>query len=150
MEIYRVAFLGHRYLSASDAMAIEKQIERMARDLLLQKEYVEFYVGRNGEFDILAASVIKRLQNAVGDHNSSLILVLPYSVKDLEYYQAYYNEVILPLDPHTHFKAAITKRNQWMIENCNLLIAFVQENKGNSYKGLQYAKKMEIRVIRLG
>ena len=36
MEIYRVAFLGHRYLSASDAMAIEKQIEHMARDLLLQ------------------------------------------------------------------------------------------------------------------
>jgi hypothetical protein len=78
------------------------------------------------------------------------IVPLPYPVKDLEYYQAYYNDVIFPLDPKTHFKAAITKRNQWMIENCNLLIAFVQKNKGNSYKGLQYAKKMEIPVVQLG
>ena len=150
MDIYRVTFLGHRRISAAFSMEIDKQIEQIARDLILQKEYVEFYVGRNGDFDILAASAIKRTQRAVGNQNSSLILVLPYPVKDLEYYEKFYDEILFPLDPKTHFKAAITQRNQWMIQNSDLLIAFVQENKGNSYLGMNQAEKSGIQVINLG
>ena len=149
MDIYRVTFLGHRRISAG-SMEADKQIEQIARDLILQKEYVEFYVGRNGDFDILAASAIKRAQKSVGTQNSSLILALPYPVKDLEYYKNYYDEILFPVDPKTHFKAAITKRNQWMIQNSDLFIAFVQENKGNSYLGMKYAEKIGIQVINLG
>ena len=58
MEVYRVALIGHRNLQNS--APIEKTLENLIRTLLSQKEYVEFYIGRNGEFDILAASVIKR------------------------------------------------------------------------------------------
>ena len=42
MNIYRVAFIGHRRIE--QARRIEDQIEVIAKNLLKQKEYVEFYV----------------------------------------------------------------------------------------------------------
>ena len=75
MEIFKVAFIGHR--EVSNFFKIEEQIYDTAYQLVQSKEYVEFYVGRNGEFDILVASVIKRLQKNMGNANNCLILVLP-------------------------------------------------------------------------
>ena len=80
MEIYRVSFIGHREIYRHNIL--EQKVEQIARDLLSKKEYVEFYVGRNGDFDISIASAIKRVQKAVGHHNSSLILLQPYPTKD--------------------------------------------------------------------
>ena len=55
-------------------------------------------MGRNGDFDISAASAVKRAQKALGKHNSSLILVEPYSMKNDPFYEKYYDEVILPIE----------------------------------------------------
>ena len=56
MEIYRIAFIGHREIYGH--YLLEDQIEQIARDKLYEKEYVEFFVGRNGDFDISVASAI--------------------------------------------------------------------------------------------
>ena len=118
--------------------------------MLHDKSFVEFYMGRNGDFDISAASAIKRAKKAVGDHNSYLILIQPYRMKDDHYYEKYYDEVQYPVDFTTHPKAAITKRNRWMIENADLLIAFVEEGrKGGADTALKYAKKLEKEIINL-
>lgn len=82
MEIYRVSFIGHR--EVDDFFFVEDQVDSVVRELISAKEYVEFYVGRNGEFDTLVASVIKRVKREIGEHNSSLILVIPYPVADIE------------------------------------------------------------------
>ena len=81
-EIYRVSFIGHRQIDRF--RFVEEQLDRIISDLLNRKEYVEFYVGRNGDFDTMVASAVKRGQKAYGAANSSLILVLPYSVADME------------------------------------------------------------------
>ena len=147
MEIYRVALIGHRNLQNSDPF--EKTLENLIRTLLLQKEYVEFYIGRNGDFDIFAASVIKRVQKAVGGENSSLILLLPYHAKDEEYYQSYYDEICFPIEETNHFKSAITKRNQWMIEQADIVFAYVERPLGGAAKALQYAEKRGIKIVNL-
>ena len=148
MEIYRIAFIGHREIYGH--YLLEDQIEQIARDKLYEKEYVEFYVGRNGDFDISVAAAIKRAQNAVGHHNSCLILLQPYPMKDDEYYEKFYDEVQYPVDSKIHPKAAITKRNQWMVENAELLIAFVEEGrKGGALTTLKYAEKQGIDIINL-
>lgn len=51
MDIYRVSFIGHR--EVDDFFFVEDQIDSVVRELISTKEYVEFYVGRNGEFDTL-------------------------------------------------------------------------------------------------
>ena len=113
MEIYRITFIGHRRICGlSD---LEDRIERIVRKMILEKQFVELYVGRNGDFDIFAASAIKRAQKAIGHHNSALILVQPYSMKDDTYYENFYDELQYPIDRKSHPKSAITKRNEWMV-----------------------------------
>lgn len=142
LDIYRVAFTGHR--ERYQFRQVEEELERTIYNLVLRKEYVEFYVGRNGDFDIMVASAVKRVQKRFGNHNSSLILVLPYKMKDLEFYEEFYDEVILPISSMTHFKFAITKSNEWLVENSELLIAYVLNESGGAYqcmkKGQQHSR----------
>ena len=105
MDIFRVAFIGHRKIS--NVFEIERTLDRYIGELLKSTEYVEFYMGRNGDFDIYVASAVKRAQKKYGSENSSLILVLPYASKNDKYYTTFYDEILYPVDPATHFKAAI-------------------------------------------
>lgn len=57
---------------------IEHRVEEIVRNLLREKEYVEFLVGRKGELDQLLASTVLRLKRLVGSNNSALALILPY------------------------------------------------------------------------
>ncbi len=145
MELYRVSFIGHSKIN--NTRHIEKRLQEILKNLIQTKEFVEFYIGRNGDFDILVASEIKRVQKSLGHQNSSLILVLPYKMKDGEYYEKYYDEIYYPIDSATHFKSAITKRNQWMIDNSDLLIAFVETDFGGAYTTLKYAQKKGKRIV---
>ena len=148
VDIYRVAFIGHGEID--DIRYVEDAIQEIAKGLLRTYEYVDFYVGRNGDFDISVASAIKRAQKSNDNSNSSLIVVLPYTVKDEYFLEQFYDEIYYPLDHKTHFKEAITKRNRWMIDNADLLICYVEEGRyGGAMTTLKYAQNSRIRIINL-
>ena len=147
MEIYRVGLFGHRTVYSDQG--VSSKLEKAVKDLLREKEFVEFYMGRNGDFDMLAAAAVKCAQRDVDLKNSALSLVLPYSVKDIEYYQSYYDDIIFPLDNGTHFRTAITRRNEWIVDNCDLVIAFVEHESGGAHQALRYAQKRGVKVINL-
>lgn len=129
---------------------LEAKGYELFRELLRTKEYVEFYLGRNGDFDILAASVIKRLHKNYRDDNSAMILVLPYPVKDYEYYEEYYNEIIIPDELHgVHPKAAITERNRWMVTNTDVLIAYIRNESGGTAACVHMAEQLGRRIIKI-
>ncbi len=147
MDIYRITFIGHRYIEEN--YDLEDKIYKIVKEKLANEEYVELYVGHSGEFDTLAASAVKRAQKSLEISNSSLILTLPYIMKDIELYERFYDDVIIPI-PKTHPKSAITKRNCWMVDNCDLLIAYVlPERRGGALTALKYAKKKGIKIINL-
>ena len=77
MNLFAVSFFGHR--EVDDPFVIEQQLEAIVRELLHSKEYVEFLVGRDGEFDQLVSSTIRRCKRTIRDDNSSLVLVRFYS-----------------------------------------------------------------------
>lgn len=148
MDIYRVAFIGHRVIPHQ--YGLENKIEIIVRDMLREKEYVEFIMGRNGDFDIMAAAVVKRVRESVGSDNSSLILVQPYVMKDDNYYEKYYDCIEYPIDRGTHPKAAITARNRWMIENADVLVAYVEKDrKGGAYTAMKYMEKLQKKIVNL-
>ena len=148
MEVYRIALIGHREIYGQ--YRLEDRIEDIIRKKLHSKEYVEFYVGRNGDFDISVASAIKRAQKNVGHHNSCLILCQPYRMKYDEYYEKFYDEIWYPVDSETHPKAAIIKRNQWMIDNADLIIAYVESDRqGGALRTLKYAERKGVKIINL-
>ena len=55
---FTVSFFGHRVIE--DPLRIEQNLESLIGRLITEHEYVEFLVGRDGEFDQLVSSVIRR------------------------------------------------------------------------------------------
>ena len=148
-EIYKVSFIGHRMVD--DFRYVEEQLDKLIGELICSKEYVEFLVGRNGEFDIMVASAVKRAQKKYGKENSSLILVLPYQVSDIDCFENFYDEIWIPDELHgVHYKAAITKRNEWFAKNTNMLIAYVLRESGGAFACLQKALKSDIITVNIG
>ena len=147
-QTYRIVFFGHR--DFSDCQMIEKRLYPLLAELIQTKPFVEIYLGRNGAFDLYTATIVKRVQKAIGNDNSDLICVLPYSQKDMEYYLGYYDHVIIPEHiEKVHPKGAITKRNRWMVEQADLLICYVEREEGGAYAALKYAEKLGKPIINL-
>lgn len=145
MEIYRVSFIGHREID--DFSFIEEQVENIVKNLIETSVYIEFYVGRNGEFDIMVASVIKRVQRDYGKANNSLILVVPYPIANMDEMEKYYDEVIYSSELYNvYYKSAITKRNEWLIDNSEMLVAYVVREFGGAYECLKKAQQKGISV----
>ena len=147
MDIYRVSFFGHRVVE--DPLNIEKKLEMLICELLLQHDYVELLVGREGEFDQMVSSVIRRSKREIRGDNSSHIWVMPYlSVeyqKNEQAYQEYYDEIIVcESSSKAHFKRAYQIRNREMIDRSDLAVFCVQQECGGAWKAMQYAKKMGV------
>ena len=148
MNVFTVSLFGHREID--DLRILENYLVPIIKELILTKPYVNFLVGRNGEFDEYAASVIKRVEKGVGKENNDMTLVLPYTVADVEYYEKYYDSIIIPESVYgSHPKSAITLKNRWMIERSDLVIVYVKRDKGGAYTAMKYAKKLNKRVINI-
>ena len=71
-------------------------------------------------------------------------------MKDDPYYEEFYDEIYYPVSSTVHPKGAITTRNQWMMENADLVIAFVEEGRGGgAMSALRYARRIGVPVINL-
>lgn len=144
-ELYRISLFGHR--DFEDTQTVEKGIRSVLSELSRTKQFIEVYIGRNGEFDVFSASVIKRYQKLTDDRGLEITLVLPYTVKDVEYYQKYYDSITIPIKAHP--KAAITLRNKWMIENSDLVLVYVINSRGGAFEAMRYAEKLNKKIINL-
>lgn len=147
MKAYTVSFFGHRIIENS--LEIERHLEAVIRSLLIGKEYVEFLVGRDGDFDQLVSSTIRRCKRTVRDDNSSLVLVLPYETAELrnneEAFQEYYDEIeICESSTNGYFKVAHQARNRAMIERSDFVIFCVQHQTGGAWQTMKYAKKQGV------
>ncbi|MBQ8964964.1 hypothetical protein [Ruminococcus sp.] len=152
MNTYTVAFFGHRELS--NQYAIEEKIKPILRELINSKEYVEFLVGRDGEFDQAAASAVREAAKLYGYGNTSLVLVLPYERAEyrdnMENFLAYYDEVeICPESANAHFKAAIGIRNRAMADRADLVICAIERKSGGAWAAVNYAEKQGKKIINL-
>lgn len=147
-EIFRVALFGHRYLD--NLRLIEERLTPILKDLMWKKQFVEFYIGRNGEFDEFAASVIKRTRKDVDLSNTALILVLPYNSARIEDYENYYDEITIPdVLWNMHPKGAIKAKNRWMVEQADLVIGYVEREQGGAYTALKYAEQLGKNIINI-
>ena len=148
MDDLKVALFGHREID--DLLKLDLRLVSEVEKMVLNKSYVNFLIGRNGEFDEYAASVIKRVQKRRGKHNNEITLVLPYVVKDVEYYEKYYDNVFIPESVQgAHPKSAIKRRNRWMVDYADVVIVYVERDHGGAYDAMKYAKKTGKTVINL-
>lgn len=107
---------------------------------------MEFLVGRDGEFDQLASSVIRRCKQNVRNDNSAHVWVLPYSTAvfrdNEESFRQYYDEIeICSKAAAVHFKGAYQIRNRMMVDRSDLVVFCVQHESGGAWQTMKYAKK---------
>ncbi|MDE5883512.1 MAG: hypothetical protein K2H29_00290 [Oscillospiraceae bacterium] len=152
MDIYIVSFFGHRSLYLYED--IERKMEKVISDLIYYKKYVKFLVGRDGEFDRLTSSIIRRLVKKYDSGNISHILVLPYMKAEYrdnqESFLTYYDEVeICEESSQVHFKSAIQTRNKVMVDRSDFVVCCIQRKNGGAYQTIQYAKSQNKKIINI-
>ncbi|MBE6529902.1 MAG: hypothetical protein E7680_04785 [Ruminococcaceae bacterium] len=152
MNFYTVSLFGHRILDSPKEA--EERLFAFLRELFSAPEYgcLEFLVGRNGDFDLLAASVVKRLIRAFGGERATLVLVLPYPTAEWRKNESellnYYDEVeIFEESAKRFYKDAIGARNRKMIDRSNLVVCWLRNEHGGTFQAIRYAK-MQGRKIR--
>ncbi len=149
---YTVSFFGHRYIE--NPLALQRILEKLIEKIIDENECVDFLVGRNGDFDIVASSAVRRVQKNYRDDNSYLVLNLPYETAEYKnntkYFEEYYNDVRISFSAElAHPKRAIETRNFEMIDMSNLVICYVTNNKGGAYKAIKYAQKTDKKIINI-
>ena len=152
MNQYTVSFFGHRQID--NVIEVEQRLESLIRNLLTSKEYVEFLIGRDGEFDQLVASTIRRCKRVVREDNSALVLVLPYITAEYrdneDSFHYYYDEIeICAESAEKHFKSAHQTRNRAMVDRSDMVIFCVERESGGAYTTMRYAKKNGTQLINL-
>ena len=143
MNIYTVCFFGHRYIERGTE--IENRLDKLLHDLITQKEYVDFLIGR---------AAIKRAIRSYGYGNTHFTLVLPYmkaEYRDNEKeYLDYYDEVeVCAESSEAHQKSAIQVRNRSMTDRADLVVCCIQHKSGGAYRTIQYAEKQGKEIVNL-
>ncbi len=152
LNIFTVSFFGHRYID--NPFPIERELEKLIQELILTKEYVEFLVGRDGDFDQLVSSTVLRCKKQYRDDNSSLVWVMPYETAEYrvnsDAYQNYYDEIeVCNESAGKHFKSAFQTRNRAMVDRSDLVIFYVEKESGGAYQTLSYAQRNNTNIINL-
>ena len=152
MNTFTVSFFGHRMID--NALEVENRLERLIQTLLREHEYIEFLVGRDGEFDQIVSSTIRRCKRTIRDDNSAHVWVLPYPTADFrdseEAYRDYYDEIeICGISAGSHFKGAYQARNREMVDRSNLIVFCIQHESGGAWQTMKYVKKQGISCVNL-
>ena len=137
-----VTFCGHNDIYYDSD--IEQKLTTIVEELIVNGA-TEFLSGGYGAFDILSAKIIKNLQKKYPHIKS--ILVIPYL--DRKYDTSMYDETIYPPLENTPPKFAISKRNQWMVQNSETLVAYVRYSWGGAAKTLLFAKQKKKHMINI-
>jgi len=144
LNTFTVSFFGHRRIE--NALEIENRLEQLIRTLLWEHEYIEFLVGRDGEFDQLVSSTICRCKRQYRSDNSAHIWVLPYLTAEFrdneESFRDYYDEIeICEAAAGSHYKNAHQTRNRAMVDRSDLVVLCIQHESGGAWQTMKYAKK---------
>ena len=143
-----ITFFGHSNCLFNDD--IKKQLKNILLDEIIKNPTCKFYLGGYGDFDGLCLRTLKDLKNDFPD--IELIFITPYLDKNyskLEFAKNHYDDVIFPHIESVPRKFAILKRNEWMVEQADLVIAYVKYSWGGAAKALEYAKRKKKRIINI-
>ena len=144
-----ITFVGHRDFRKSERT--ERDLLNILNHFALRCEQLCCYCGGYGNFDNFAAACVKLLQSRYPNVRNCLIL--PYKTlefeKNFRFLQDYYDEIIFPPLGNTPPKFAIVKRNQWMIDNSDIVISCVHRTQGGAARTLAYAKQKRLPICSL-
>ena len=111
-------------------------------------------VGRDGDFDQIATSAVKKAQHSYAEHRCDITWVMPYEkaeyTKNAEDFEKYYDYIIVcPESDKAHPKQAIQVRNRWIVDKSDLTVFWVENNSGGAYMTMKYAEREKAGMVNL-
>ena len=143
-----ITFCGHSNYLFSDEE--KEKLKQLLIKEIRKNPTCKFYLGGYGNFDSLCLRTLRELKKEFQD--IELIFITPYIDKNyskLEFAKYHYDDVIFPPLESVPRKFAILKRNEWMVEEADLVIAYVMYSWGGAAKTLEYAKRKKKTIINL-
>lgn len=135
-----ITFCGHSNFRAEqdDESRLLNLLEEISKG-----QQLDFYLGGYGNFDYFAKDCAKKFKEKHPD--ARVIFVTPYLNKWLndrkDYFEKEYDEILYPEIESVPLKFAISKRNEWMVNNADYVIGYVSTHYGGAYNTLLYAHK---------
>lgn len=136
-----VTFCGHR--DVFDPEAVSAWLNEVVEGLI-REGADRFYLGGCGQFDALAAAAVRKQKERYLEIRS--VLALPYL--DRSFDASAYDETVYPPLESVPKRYAVLRRNEYMIDRSDVVIAFVTHSFGGAYKTLCYAQRKQKRIIR--
>lgn len=137
-----VTFCGQRSLCFS--RKTEYRFERVITELA-EKGASRFLLGGYGDFDVFAAQKVYGLKKFFP--HICMVLVIPYLGR--KRLGDCYDEIICietePMSP----RKLIKKRNEYMIENSDVLVTYSEDDFGDEAWMIRYAEDLNKQVINL-
>ncbi len=143
-----VTFCGHStYIpKCEDETKVLQIVENHANG-----ENIEFYLGGYGNFDFFAKKCAEKYKSI--HKNTKIVFVTPYINDWLnerrDYFENEYDEIIYPELEIVPFRFAISKRNEWMAEHSDLVIAYVCVDFGGAYAFFKHAIRCNKEVVNI-
>ena len=134
-------FFGHREVTHNIREKLKATIEK----LITEDNVTEFYVGHQGHFDSMAYSVLKELKAKFPQIRYTVVLAY---MPDEHIKEVYGEDTLFPDGLETVPKRfAISKRNDWMINQSGYAVCYVHKITGGAAKFREKAEKKGLRVV---
>ena len=135
-----VTFCGHSHVS--DADELNEWLNKVL-DQLIVEGADRFYLGGYGDFDRMAAEAVKTKKEERPDIETALVTAYLGRHADGEFY----DYMIYPTLKDVTQRSAIPKRNEWMVDAADVVVAYVTHEWGGAAKTLEYARRCGKRVM---
>ena len=146
-----ITFVGHGETTIDHALS--KKIRETILSSVSSSPSVTFYCGGYGDFDLHCASICRALKKEIP--NCEVVFVTPYitpsqqrKIKHL-IDTGLYDASIYPPIEKTPLRFAIAKRNEWMVAEADLIIAYVSQSYGGAWNTLSFARRKQKTIINL-
>lgn len=144
-----ITFAGHSSISTKEFT--KEAIKKELMNLMNKNGAITCYLGGYGDFDNISALACKELRES--DLPIEMFLITPYidiegnrKIKALLDSGIYDGSIYPPIE-NTPKKFAIAKRNEWMINEADIVIVYVNHDWGGAYKSLEFAKRRKKSII---
>ena len=146
-----IAFAGHSFISSNNM--VKEMVKDQIRNNIIDNNLVTCYLGGYGNFDEICARACRELKQEYG--TIEIVYVTPYislseqtKIKEMQCCGLFDTSIYPPIE-NVPPRFAILKRNEWMMTNADLIIAYVNHNYGGAYKSLQVAKRKKKKIINI-
>lgn len=148
-----VTFCGHSTIYDKD---VKEALYKAISDVLFPLSSIDkvtFFCGGYGAFDELCSIVIDEIRRQGVAPEIEKVFVTPYiseSYKDrIDLMRSRYDDVVFPPIESVPLKYAISRRNEWMIDQADVVISYVTHSFGGAATTLRYAYRKKKTIVRL-